>query len=114
MHVDAARLDRRRRCGVGILRGDRLWPRDIKDVDIVNDLPGLPIHADGEQFVTIRRRRRHPDLLFANDRRGPPVIVDGCLPDNLVVLVPVQRETIRAGMSLSGRTTKLPPILLRR
>jgi len=68
MHVDPARLDRRRRCGVGILRSDPLRPLDIKDVKIVDDLPCLPIHADGEQFVTIRGRRRHPDLLFANDR----------------------------------------------
>jgi len=114
MHVDPARLDHRRRCRVGILRSDWLRPLDVKDVKIVEDLPGLPIHADGEQPVTIPRGSRHPDLISANDGRGPSVIMDGRLPDSPLVLTPGQREMSRAGVPLTGRPTKLPPILVRR
>src|SRR5205085_1823968 len=86
--VDAALLDGRRRRSVTVRRVTERRLLDFKHRQVVDHLPRVALDADGEQAGAVLAGRGEPDLVAPDDRRGPALVVDGHLPDDVLRLAP--------------------------
>ena len=83
-HIHPPRLDDRRgrRVAVKLVAELRLF--DIEDFLVAQNLPALAVQAHDEQFATVLRRRRQPDLIAEDDGRRPGPSVNRRLPLHVV------------------------------
>ena len=109
MDKNATLLDDRRGRGVSVIVADLLRLRDVEDMPVVQNASGVLIDADGVQFVPVGRRRRQPDLIAVDHRRGPAAIVDRRFPRHVLVLRPSGRQVRRVRMTIAGWAEQLPP-----
>ena len=109
--VNAARLDDRRGRAVGVELVGELRLLDGEELEVVNDLAGVAVHADGEQIPAILGGGVEPDLIPPDDGRRPGASVNGRLPLHVVCLAPGQGQTFRGGMSVAIRATILRPVV---
>ena len=112
VHVDAIAVDDRRRRGEGVLGIQRVGVPGAKDLG-VHELPsGLDVERErAQRAAAVLHRRREPDATAGDDRRRPARAGHARLPRHVPRLAPFEGHAALGGMSLSGRTAELGPVL---
>ena len=109
-HVDAARLDRRRRRRIRVDRMHLLRPLDAEQQQVVQDFSALEIDGHGRQLAAVVAGRRDPDLAVLNDRRRPGATVDLGLPRDVLLFAPDERQLVALGCGVALRPAELGPL----
>src|SRR5205085_799476 len=101
-----------RRRGITVpLNSQRLGLGDIEHLDLADHLARLCVQADRERFLAVGRRRRHPNLVVPNDRRGPTLPLDWRSPLDVFLLAPMGRQSLGRGVPVASRPAELRPLL---
>jgi len=113
VHVDAPFLDNRRGRCVGVESPVCLLrARHVKHLDVVNDVTAIEVNADREQFRSVLASGRQPDLVASDRRRGPPLVVNPCLPTHILRFTKFDRKILCQALAVPIGTAKLIPVAL--
>src|SRR5262245_28475703 len=110
-HVNPALLDYRRWGGVGVVFANVRLFLEREQLEIMQDLPGVAVHAQDEKLQAILGGGGLPDLIAPNYGGGPRFSVDWHLPLNVIGFTPRQRQPAGLGGTIPPGSTKLSPIL---
>src|SRR5262249_32655551 len=111
VHIDPACFDGGGRRGVAVEGMAERGVGHVEDLDIVDDLASIAMHAQGKEFLAVRSRRGQPDLVAPDHRRRPALAVNGRLPANVLCLAPMERQTGGLGVTVSCRPAILWPVV---
>ena len=111
MDVDPIALQQRRGGRIAVLGVDasRVFPAE--DLQVVKQFSGLQIQADESKRAAFVLRRRQPDPAALDHRGRPAGAGDRDLPEDVLLLGPVQGQFFCVRVALSGRTPELGPFL---
>jgi len=112
--IDAARFHGGRGRRIAVHHADVLRVGRVEDFDVMNDLSGLAIHADGEHLGAVGRGGGEPDLALPDHRRGPTEAGDRRLPSDVFGFAPRHRQPTVGRMTVPRRPAKLRPRLASR
>src|SRR5205823_2132123 len=112
VQVDPPGLDDRRGRGIAVERNAEGQLLDVEQLDVVQDLAGIAIDADAEELLAVLAGGGHPDLFVPDDRRGPALVVNGSLPDDVLLLAPLQRKVVGAALPVAVGATEGGPVVL--
>lgn len=109
--VDASLLDDRRGRSKTVELPGIAGLFDLEHHEVMQYPAALQIDAHSREFPSVLGRSRQPDPVAPDDRRGPSPAVDGCLPDDVSGLAPLERQVIRRSMAVRGGAPERRPRL---
>ena len=89
---------------------DELRPLNLEQFKVVNDFPGVGIHAQREQLFGIGGRGGEPDLFFPNHGGRPSLAVNGGFPFNVLLSVPDGGQLMIVCVAVAIRSAELRPV----
>ena len=110
MDVDVRAVQHRCRRGVAVGLMPRTRVVSLQHLDIVKQSPTRLVEADGVERFSRIQRTGHPNLVSLDHRRRPALARDSRFPGDVLLLAPVDWETLLIRVPLAVRPAELRPI----